>query len=97
MRKARIVESMMFGLLVWIWHYASRPMHYPFENKDLFEMGFPQVHGLDQTRGWFYMTVLSSTVTTSPPLRMSLLMVLSWLKTAKKCQNDLKTTPHLMH
>ncbi|MCU0608347.1 MAG: isoleucine--tRNA ligase [Chitinispirillaceae bacterium] len=39
-------------------------MHYPFENKDLFEKNFPAdfiAEGLDQTRGWFYtLTVLSS-------------------------------------
>lgn len=31
--------------------------HYPFENKDAFEQGFPAdfiCEGLDQTRGWFY-------------------------------------------
>lgn len=32
-------------------------IHYPFENKDLFEKNFPAefiAEGLDQTRGWFY-------------------------------------------
>ncbi|MCX6780069.1 MAG: isoleucine--tRNA ligase [Candidatus Magasanikbacteria bacterium] len=32
-------------------------MHYPFENKDKFEAGFPAefiAEGQDQTRGWFY-------------------------------------------
>jgi len=32
-------------------------MHYPFENKDLFEKMFPGdfiAEGIDQTRGWFY-------------------------------------------
>lgn len=32
-------------------------MHYPFENKDLFEKSFPAdfiAEGIDQTRGWFY-------------------------------------------
>ncbi len=31
--------------------------HYPFENKELFEKGFPSdfiCEGIDQTRGWFY-------------------------------------------
>lgn len=35
--------------------YAS--LHYPFENKDVFEKNFPAdfiAEGLDQTRGWFY-------------------------------------------
>ncbi len=39
-------------------------IHYPFENKDLFEKGFPAefiAEGLDQTRGWFYtLTVIST-------------------------------------
>ena len=32
-------------------------LHYPFENREIFEQGFPAEHiaeGLDQTRGWFY-------------------------------------------
>ncbi len=32
-------------------------LHYPFENKDIFEKNFPAdfiAEGLDQTRGWFY-------------------------------------------
>jgi isoleucyl-tRNA synthetase len=32
-------------------------MHYPFENKELFEQSFPAdfiAEGIDQTRGWFY-------------------------------------------
>ncbi len=32
-------------------------LHYPFENKALFEANFPAdfvAEGLDQTRGWFY-------------------------------------------
>ena len=32
-------------------------MHYPFENKDMFEKSFPAdfiAEGIDQTRGWFY-------------------------------------------
>lgn len=38
-------------------------LHYPFENKELFEENFPAdfiAEGLDQTRGWFYhMLILS--------------------------------------
>jgi len=36
-------------------------MHYPFENQDLFEKGFPAEYiaeGLDQTRGWFYTLIV---------------------------------------
>lgn len=39
-------------------------LHYPFENKDLFEKLFPAAfigEGIDQTRGWFYtLTILST-------------------------------------
>jgi isoleucyl-tRNA synthetase len=36
-------------------------LHYPFENKDVFEKGFPAefiAEGLDQTRGWFYTLIV---------------------------------------
>ncbi|EOA32665.1 hypothetical protein CARUB_v10015963mg [Capsella rubella] len=39
-------------------------IHYPFENKELFEKNFPGdfvAEGLDQTRGWFYTLMLLST------------------------------------
>ena len=32
-------------------------LHYPFENKNLFEKNYPAqfiAEGVDQTRGWFY-------------------------------------------
>ena len=39
--------------------------HYPFENKEAFERGFPADfigEGLDQTRGWFYSLLAISTL-----------------------------------
>ena len=42
--------------------YAQK--HYPFENKESFENGFPAdfiAEGLDQTRGWFYTLMILST------------------------------------
>ena len=39
--------------------------HYPFENKDLFENQFPAdfiAEGVDQTRGWFYVLLVISTI-----------------------------------
>ncbi|MCR4581540.1 MAG: isoleucine--tRNA ligase [Bacilli bacterium] len=39
--------------------------HYPFENKELFEFQFPAdfiAEGLDQTRGWFYVLLVISTI-----------------------------------
>ena len=42
-------------------------MHYPFENKDKFEAGFPAefiAEGQDQTRGWFYTLHILATALT---------------------------------
>lgn len=39
--------------------------HYPFENRDVFEKGFPAdfiTEAIDQTRGWFYTLVAISTL-----------------------------------
>lgn len=48
-------------------------LHYPFENKDVFDAGFPAefiAEGLDQTRGWFYtLTVLSTALTSKPAFK----------------------------
>ncbi|MDU2353721.1 MAG: DUF5915 domain-containing protein, partial [Anaerococcus sp.] len=41
-------------------------LHYPFENKDLFENYYPAdfiCEGIDQTRGWFYSLMAISTIT----------------------------------
>jgi isoleucyl-tRNA synthetase len=47
--------------------------HYPFENKELVENGFPADfigEGLDQTRGWFYtLTVLSTALFNKPAFK----------------------------
>jgi isoleucyl-tRNA synthetase len=45
-------------------------LHYPFENKDLFENNFPAdfiAEGLDQTRGWFYTLHVLSTILFDKP------------------------------
>ncbi len=48
-------------------------LHYPFENKEVFEAGFPAefiAEGLDQTRGWFYtLTVLAAHLFDKPAFR----------------------------
>ncbi len=44
--------------------------HYPFENQDKFEKGFPAefiAEGLDQTRGWFYTLIVLSTALFDKP------------------------------
>ncbi len=45
-------------------------MHYPFENKEKFEAGFPAqfiAEGQDQTRGWFYTLHVLATALTKQP------------------------------
>jgi isoleucyl-tRNA synthetase len=45
-------------------------LHYPFENVDRFEKGFPAdfiAEGLDQTRGWFYTLMVISTCLFNKP------------------------------
>lgn len=48
-------------------------LHYPFENQDLFNAGFPAdfiAEGIDQTRGWFYtLLVLSTLLFDKPPFK----------------------------
>lgn len=47
--------------------------HYPFENRELFEQGYPADfigEGLDQTRGWFYtLTILSTALFNKPAFK----------------------------
>ena len=48
--------------------YAQQ--HYPFENKEKFEKGFPAdfiAEGLDQTRGWFYTLMVIATALFDKP------------------------------
>eukprot|EP01095_Lingulamoeba_sp_RSL-Kostka_P013003 TRINITY_DN525_c5_g1_i2.p1 TRINITY_DN525_c5_g1~~TRINITY_DN525_c5_g1_i2.p1 ORF type:complete len:1178 (+),score=473.15 TRINITY_DN525_c5_g1_i2:44-3577(+) len=45
-------------------------LHYPFENKELFEENFPAdfiAEGIDQTRGWFYTLMVISTILFDKP------------------------------
>ena len=48
-------------------------LHYPFENREIFESGFPAEYiaeGLDQTRGWFYtINILSTALFKSPAFK----------------------------
>ena len=47
--------------------------HYPFENKEAFDQGFPAqfiAEGLDQTRGWFYtLNILSTALFKKPAFK----------------------------
>jgi isoleucyl-tRNA synthetase len=45
-------------------------LHYPFENKDLFEKNFPAnfiIEAIDQTRGWFYTLHVLATILFDKP------------------------------
>eukprot|EP00211_Chloroparvula_japonica_P000221 CAMPEP_0119132324 /NCGR_PEP_ID=MMETSP1310-20130426/11776_1 /TAXON_ID=464262 /ORGANISM="Genus nov. species nov., Strain RCC2339" /LENGTH=1076 /DNA_ID=CAMNT_0007122951 /DNA_START=6 /DNA_END=3236 /DNA_ORIENTATION=- len=52
-------------------------LHYPFENKELFEKSFPAdfiAEGLDQTRGWFYTLMVLSTIVFDKPAFKNLIV-----------------------
>lgn len=52
-------------------------LHYPFENADRFETGFPAdfiAEGLDQTRGWFYTLMVISTCLFDKPAFKNLIV-----------------------
>lgn len=52
-------------------------LHYPFENADRFEKGFPAdfiAEGLDQTRGWFYTLMVISTCLFDKPAFKNLIV-----------------------
>jgi isoleucyl-tRNA synthetase len=55
-------------------------LHYPFENKEVFDNGFPAdfiAEGVDQTRGWFYtLLVLSTILFDKPPFKVKTLLLL---------------------
>ena len=62
-----IMDRVLDVLDVWF-DSGSMPyaqFHYPFENKELFESQFPAdfiAEGVDQTRGWFYVLLVISTI-----------------------------------
>ncbi|MBC8044197.1 MAG: isoleucine--tRNA ligase, partial [Rhizobacter sp.] len=52
-------------------------LHYPFENKDLFDKSFPAdfiAEGIDQTRGWFYTLHAISTMIFGKPAYKNLIV-----------------------
>jgi isoleucyl-tRNA synthetase len=71
--------------------------HYPFENKEAFEQGFPAdfiAEGLDQTRGWFYtLMVLSTALFDQPAFRNVVVNGLILAKDGKKMSKRLKNYP----
>lgn len=69
-------------------------LHYPFENKELFEQGYPAefiAEGLDQTRGWFYtLTVLSTALFDKPAFKNVIVNGLVMAEDGKKMSKSLK-------
>jgi isoleucyl-tRNA synthetase len=75
--------------------YAQK--HYPFENKEEFEKGFPAdfiAEGLDQTRGWFYtLMVLSTALFDQPAFKNLIVNGLVLAGDGKKMSKRLKNYP----
>ncbi len=76
--------------------YAQQ--HYPFENKHVFENGFPAdfiAEGIDQTRGWFYtLMVLSTALFDKPPFMNLIANGLVLAEDGKKMSKRLKNYPN---
>ena len=72
-------------------------LHYPFENADRFENGFPAdfiAEGLDQTRGWFYtLMVLSTALFEKPAYKNLIVNGLVLAEDGKKMSKSLKNYP----
>lgn len=75
--------------------YAQQ--HYPFENKERFENGFPAdfiAEGLDQTRGWFYtLMVISTCLFDKPAFKNLIVNGLVLAEDGKKMSKSLKNYP----
>mmetsp|Transcript_49632 Transcript_49632/g.56127 ORF Transcript_49632/g.56127 Transcript_49632/m.56127 type:complete len:1176 (-) Transcript_49632:78-3605(-) len=75
--------------------YAQK--HYPFENKESFENGFPAdfiAEGLDQTRGWFYsLMILSTALFGKQAMNNVIVNGLVLAKDGKKMSKSLKNYP----
>ena len=69
-------------------------LHYPFENEDVFEAGFPAefiAEGLDQTRGWFYtLTVLGAGLFDQPAFRNVIVNGMVMAEDGKKMSKSLR-------
>lgn len=78
--------------------YASK--HYPFEDKEKFESGFPAdfiSEGLDQTRGWFYtLTVLGNHLFDVSPFKNCIVTGIVLASDGKKMSKRLKNYPDPM-
>ena len=72
-------------------------LHYPFENLERFEKGFPAdfiAEGLDQTRGWFYtLTVIATCLFDKPAFKNLIVNGLVLAADGKKMSKRLKNYP----
>lgn len=72
-------------------------LHYPFENKDVFEQKFPAdfiAEGLDQTRGWFYtLTILGAALFDSPAFKNVIVNGIILAEDGAKMSKRLKNYP----
>ena len=69
-------------------------LHYPFENQEVFNKGFPAefiAEGLDQTRGWFYtLTVLAAALYEKPAFKNVIVNGMVLAADGKKMSKRLK-------
>lgn len=79
--------------------YAQK--HYPFENKEAFEKGFPAdfiAEGQDQTRGWFYtLTVLAAALFDKPVARNVVVNGMVLAEDGQKMSKRLRNYPDPMY
>jgi isoleucyl-tRNA synthetase len=71
--------------------------HYPFENKEITERGFPAdfiAEGLDQTRGWFYtLNVISTALFNKPSFKNVIVNGIVLAEDGMKMSKKLKNYP----
>ena len=75
-------------------------LHYPFENKEIFDSYFPAefiAEGMDQTRGWFYsLMVLSTALFGKPAFKNVIVNGQVLAEDGQKISKRLKNYPDLM-
>ena len=76
-------------------------VHYPFENKERFERGFPAnfiAEGLDQTRGWFYtLLILSTGIFDKAPFQNCVVTGMVLAEDGRKMSKSLSNYPDPLH
>ena len=76
-------------------------VHYPFENKERFERGFPAnfiAEGLDQTRGWFYtLLIMATAIFDDAPFQNCVVTGMILAEDGRKMSKSLKNYPDPSH